>query len=280
MAVDIGGMPVDYERIMNMVNAPKVKGVFSARNERQKMMGRPMVISDAAHSFGALYKGKRVGGQTDVMGFSFHAVKNLTTAEGGAVTFNLPEPFDNKEIRASINISALHGQTKDAFSKTQAGQWRYDIVEPGYKCNMTDIQAAIGLVELDRYDETLARREEICRLYSQLLAESDRCILPQFENAVSKSCFHLYLLKIKGFEESDRDAMIMALAEKGISTNVHFQPIPLLSYYKGLGYRISDFPHAFNAYKNEISLPVYYNLTDDDVRFICESIRTYLKNNV
>jgi len=162
MPVDIGGMPCDYDFIMQLVHRSDVKSKFHAANDRQKQLGRILVISDAAHSFGATYKGKKVGGQADVMGFSFHAVKNLTTAEGGAITLNLPEPFNNDDVWREINISALHGQTKDALTKTQAGQWRYDIVEAGYKCNMTDIQAAIGLVELDRYDnDTLVRRKAI-----------------------------------------------------------------------------------------------------------------------
>jgi dTDP-4-amino-4,6-dideoxygalactose transaminase len=203
-----------------------------------------------------------------VAGFSFHAVKNLTTAEGGAVTFNLPEPFNNEEIRKSLNISALHGQTKDALSKTQAGQWRYDIIEAGYKCNMTDIHAAIGLVELERYQETLDRRRDICNLYSSSLEESQLFNLPAFENNESSSCYHLYMINVIGASESQRDQIITELALLGISTNVHFQPIPLLSFYKEKGYHMEEFPNAFSSYISEISLPVYYDLSNEDVQYI------------
>lgn len=276
MAVDIGGMPMDYNKIMSI--AEKQRHLFSPNNENQQRLGRMLVVSDAAHSFGALYNGKRVGGQTDIMGFSFHAVKNLTTAEGGAITFNLPNPFNNAEIRASINISALHGQTKDAFSKTQAGQWRYDIIEAGYKCNLTDIHAAIGLVDLERYQQTLDRRRVICERYNSNLNHNERCIIPEMEKEYGSSCYHLYMLRIANCNEQQRDEIIMKLAEKGISTNVHFQPLPLLSFYKNNGFRIEDFPNAFNAYKNEISLPVYYDLTDEQVDYISDSILELLKD--
>lgn len=272
MPVDIGGLPIDYDFVMELVKKDQIKSLFKPATSTQEMLGRILVLSDAAHSFGADYKNEKVGNQTDVAGFSFHAVKNFTTAEGGAVTFNLPEPFSNADIRAALNISALHGQTKDALSKTQAGQWRYDIIEAGYKCNMTDIHAAIGLVEFDRYSETLGRRKEICDRYTKNLSSLKKAILPSFSNDYSDSCYHLYMLRIEGFEENDRDALITELALKGISTNVHFQPIPLLSFYKNLGYKMSDYPNAWNHYKNEISLPVYYDLSDDDVDFICESI--------
>jgi dTDP-4-amino-4,6-dideoxygalactose transaminase len=268
MPVDIGGLPVDYDRIMELVKSSEIKRKFQPATDNQRQLGRILVLADAAHSFGATYKGKRVGSQTDVAGFSFHAVKNLTTAEGGAVTFNLPEPFNNEEIRKSLNISALHGQTKDALSKTQAGQWRYDIIEAGYKCNMTDIHAAIGLVELERYQETLDRRRNICNLYSSSLEESQLFKLPSFENNESSSCYHLYMINVIGASESQRDQIITELALLGISTNVHFQPIPLLSFYKEKGYHMEEFPNAFSSYISEISLPVYYDLSNEDVQYI------------
>ena len=272
MPVDIGGLPVDYDRIMDVVGSSLVKQKFNPSTENQKILGRILVLSDAAHSFGAMYKGKRVGSQTDVAGFSFHAVKNLTTAEGGAVTFNLPKPFNNEEIRKSLNISALHGQTKDALSKTQAGQWRYDIIEAGYKCNMTDIHAAIGLVELERYQETLDRRRDICKLYTEILKETTLFKLPMFESEVSTSCYHLYMVNVAGASELQRDEIITQLALLGISTNVHFQPIPLLSFYKEKGYKMEEYPNAYASYISEISLPVYYDLTDEDVRFIASNL--------
>lgn len=269
MPVDIGGMPCDYEALMQLVSEDDVKKIFQPRGEQQKKLGRMLVLADAAHSFGATYLGKKVGSQTDVMGFSFHAVKNLTTAEGGALTFNLPEPFDNQAVRASLNVSALHGQSKDALTKTQAGQWRYDIVEAGYKCNLTDIQAAIGLVEMDRYDsETLPRRKEICNQYNRLLGGRKWFLAPLFQNEKAESCYHLYALRVQGLSEEDRDDVIRYCAEKGIALNVHFQPLPLLSFYKNLGYQMADYPNAMTQYSNEISLPVYYNLLQEDIEYI------------
>ena len=273
MPVDIGGLSCDYDAIMSMVRAPENISRFKPANEHQKMLGRILVLADAAHSFGAMYKGVRVGAQTDVMGFSFHAVKNLTTAEGGAVTLNLPEPFDNNQIWKALNVSALHGQTKDALSKTIAGQWRYDIVEAGFKCNMTDLQAAIGLVELNRYDDdTLLRRKKICERYNHHFADKPWFIAPKFGDNIRESCYHLYMLRVNGFSEENRDSLITALAQKGIALNVHFQPLPLLSFYKQLGYHIEDYPNAWNNYKSEISLPVYYDLRDDDVDFIATEL--------
>jgi dTDP-4-amino-4,6-dideoxygalactose transaminase len=276
MAVDIGGLPVDYDLIMQI--ALDAKGKFNASNDNQRKLGRALVMSDAAHSFGAIYKGKRVGGQTDVMGFSFHAVKNLTTAEGGALTFNLPSPFDNGEIRKSLNVSALHGQTKDALSKSQAGQWRYDIVEAGYKCNMTDLHAAIGLVELERYQETLDRRKEICLKYQQILGETALFKLPQLTSEQGESCYHLFMINVIGANELQRDEIITVLGQEGIAVNVHFQPLPLLSFYKNKGFRMESYPNAFKAYANEISLPVYFNLTNEDVDYICEKLIQFTRN--
>lgn len=273
MPVDISGWPVDYDAVMAIAKRTDIQKLFSPNSENQKLLGRILVMSDAAHSFGASYKGKKVGSQCDVMGFSFHAVKNLTTAEGGAVTLNLPAPFDNDAIWKSLNISALHGQTKDALSKTQAGQWRYDIVEAGFKCNMTDLQAAIGLVELDRYDnDTLIRRRAICDLYTKLFSGQTWFTEPTFRDAFRESCYHLYMLRILGLSEEQRDKVIQWVAEKGVSVNVHFQPLPLLSFYKNRGYRMQDYPNAWNNYACEISLPVYYDLSDENVARVAEGI--------
>jgi len=274
MPVDIGGLPCDYDRIMSLISSAEITNLFQPSSDNQAKLGRILLLSDAAHSFGAFYKGKRVGSESDVAGFSFHAVKNLTTAEGGAVTLNLPAPFVNDEIWKSLNISALHGQTKDALSKTQAGQWRYDIVEAGYKCNMTDIQAAIGLVELDRYnDDTLVRRRAICDLYDKEFKDNSNFITPEFHNEWRTSCYHLYMLRLTGFTEDQRDAVISKVAEKGVSVNVHFQPLPLLSFYKNIGYKMSDYPNAFKNYSCEISLPVYYDLSDDSIAYITACIK-------
>ncbi|MBX7052671.1 MAG: DegT/DnrJ/EryC1/StrS aminotransferase family protein [Flavobacteriales bacterium] len=273
MPVDIGGMPCDYDAVMKLVEEPEIKAMFQPASDHQKTLGRILVMADAAHSFGAIFHGKKVGSQTDVMGFSFHAVKNLTTAEGGALTLNLPAPFDNAAVRASLNVSALHGQSKDALTKTQAGQWRYDIVEAGYKCNLTDIHAVIGLVEMDRYDsETLPRRKEICQLYTQQFKGKSWFMAPIFTDGNSESCYHLYALRILGLNETGRDEVIRMCAEKGIALNVHFQPLPLLSFYKNKGYRMDEYPNAWAQYVNEISLPVYYNLSDEDVKFVSDCI--------
>ena len=275
MPVDIGGLPCDYEVIMDLVKQKDVLGKFRAEGEHQQLLGRILVIADAAHSFGGTYKGKKVGNQTDVMGFSFHAVKNLTTAEGGALTLNLPSPFNNEDVWKALNVSALHGQTKDALTKTQAGQWRYDIVEAGYKCNMTDIHAAIGLVEMERYDsETLPRRKALCERYSALLSTESWFRAPVFKTDFGESCYHLYMLNIPRLGEDGRDEVIRLVALEGIALNVHFQPLPLLSLYKGLGYRMEDYPNAWHNYIGEISLPVYYNLTDEDIERVAQAVKT------
>lgn len=273
LPVDIGGLPCDYDAIMSMVNSEEIKKHFKPKNHNQINLGRILVLADAAHSFGASYKGVKVGNQCDVMGFSFHAVKNLTTAEGGAITLNLPAPFNNDDVWKLLNISALHGQTKDALSKTQAGQWRYDIVEAGFKCNLTDIHAVIGLVEMDRYDsETLKRRKEICQLYSSIFKDKKWFKAPVFSTEIKESSYHLYMLNILDCNESQRDLIIQKSAEKGVSLNVHFQPLPLLSYYKELGYKIKDYPNAYNQYASEISLPVYYDLSNEDVHYVAKTV--------
>jgi dTDP-4-amino-4,6-dideoxygalactose transaminase len=274
MAVDIGGMPMDYDSINQVVKS--VADRFQPRTEEQKMLGRILVLSDAAHSFGASYKGCKVGAQTDIMGFSFHAVKNLTTAEGGAITLQLPEPFDNFEIRKQINISALHGQTKDALSKTQAGQWQYDIIEAGYKCNLTDIHAAIGLAGMQIYEsETLPKRKEICTRYRHFFKSFEWAINPTFSASDSESSYHLYMLRIDGISESQRDEIISLCALDGVATNVHFQPLPRLSFYKKMGFKEKDFPNAMNHFSSEISLPVYTDLAKEDQEYVQDVV---LKN--
>ncbi|MBI1266190.1 MAG: aminotransferase class I/II-fold pyridoxal phosphate-dependent enzyme [Cryomorphaceae bacterium] len=279
MPVDIGGMPVDYDGIMAVLKDKS--DVFVPSNDVQKLLGRVLFLADAAHSFGAKYKDEMVGAQADVTGYSFHAVKNLTTAEGGALAFNLPAPFDNYGVRNRMRISSLHGQTKDAFSKTVGGSWRYDVIEAGFKCNMTDLQAAIGLVELKRYDETLGWRKRTCELYNRLFADIPEVETPVFENTNSESSYHLYMLRVNNCSEEQRDAIIDRIQEKGVAVNVHFQPLPLLSFYKDLGYKMDDYPNAFAYYQNEISLPVWFGLADHQVtrivRNVVDSIRETLK---
>ncbi|MEY4330507.1 MAG: hypothetical protein RL609_1255, partial [Bacteroidota bacterium] len=276
MPVDFSGLPVNYEEVMNI--AKRNAHLFNSSNVLQAQLNRILVISDAAHSFGALYNRNPVGREVDVAAFSFHAVKNFTTAEGGALVFNLPAPFDNEVIWKEINRKALHGQTKDALSKTQAGQWQYDIVEAGYKCNMTDLQAALGWVEMDRYAlDHLPRRKSIVARYNQAFQGCSWAILPKMKDETVESSYHLYPLRIRGFGESERNALITHLAEMGISTNVHFQPLPRLSFYKNMGFLESDFPRAFEQFSNEISLPVYFDLTDEQVDYITSSINEYMQ---
>ena len=204
--------------------------------------------------------------------FSFHAVKNLTTAEGGAVAFNLPNPFNNKEIKQLFKTLSLHGQSKDALTKNKAGAWEYDVTDAGYKCNMTDIQAAIGLVELNRYTDTLQRRREIFDRYSNNLKEKSWAITPNYNSENKTSSYHLYMLRIKNCSVNQRNTIIEKMAKIGVAVNVHYKPLPMLTYYKNLNYKISDFPQSYENYENEISLPVYYNLSDKEVDFVIKSL--------
>ncbi len=272
MPVDIGGLPCDYDAIMALVKEEKIKNLFKSTSENQEKLGRIFILCDSAHSFGGIYNGTKVGSQVDAHVFSFHAVKNLTTAEGGAVTLNLPQPFSNEEIYKYLCVLTLHGQNKDALAKTQPGAWRYDIIEPGYKFNMMDIQAAIGLVELDRYDETLARRKEICTEYSNAFGKHGWSQVPVFENEIKESCYHLYMLRIKGAGEETRDKIIQHIAQNGVSVNVHFIPLAMLTAYKRLGFDIKNYPVTFDNYAREISLPVYFNLTNEQVKLVIETV--------
>lgn len=271
MPVDFGGWPCDYDAINALVK--NKEGLFQATTEEQKTLGRILVLADAAHSIGAIYKGKKTGAVTDVSVFSFHAVKNLTTAEGGAVALNLPEPFDNAAVYGKLCISTLHGQNKDALAKSQRGNWKYDIVEAGYKCNMTDIMAAIGLVELARYDaDTLAKREKIIDQYNWTLSAYSWAEAPVIRKGESFSSCHLYALRIKGINEAQRDAIIQKIFEKDVSVNVHFLPVPMTSFYKGMGYDIKNYPVTYDNFSREISLPVYYDLSDADVKTVLHAV--------
>ena len=271
--VDFAGFPCDYDEINTLVKSKEVNSKFNPRTKEQKQLGRILVLADAAHSFGATYKGKIAGSLTDVNVFSFHAVKNLTTAEGGAVALQLPEPFDNEAIYGKLCITSLHGQNKDALAKTQKGNWRYDIVEAGYKCNMTDISAAIGLIELERYNnDTLKKRRYIFDCYAKAFSKFEWAQLPVYENTDKTSSYHLYPLRIKGISEEQRDRIIKEIFDKDVSVNVHFIPVPMLSFYKGLGYDIKNYPVAYDNFSREISLPVYYDLTDDNVKTITDAV--------
>ncbi len=273
MPVDIGGFPCDYDEINELVREKEIVSLFKANTEEQRKLGRILILSDAAHSIGGIYKSKKVGSLTDITVYSFHAVKNLTTAEGGAICLNLNDTFDNEEIYKYLNTKSLHGQNKDALAKTQIGNWRYDIIEAGYKCNMTDLQAAMGIVEIDRYDsDMLVKRKHIFDLYSQLLSQYEWAQIPEYKNNTKASSFHVFLLRIKGISEQQRDEIISEIFKAEVSVNVHFVPLPMMSYYKSLGYKIEDYPKTFDNYSREISLPVYYDLTDENVQTVVKAV--------
>jgi len=271
--VDIGGWPCDYDAINALVLRDDIRSQFNASTKEQQQLGRILVLSDAAHSIGGKYKGKHTGNLTDITVYSFHAVKNLTTAEGGAICFNLPEPFDNLQIYQRLNIKSLHGQTKDALAKNQIGNWKYDIVEAGYKCNMTDIQASMGLVEIQRYDEDmLVKRKHILDRYKAALSKFTWAQIPTYESPDRQSSYHIFLLRIAGVTESQRDQVIQEIFRQEVAVNVHFVPLPLMTFYKGLGYRMDDYPVAYDNYSREITLPVYYDLTDDMVDEVVRAV--------
>lgn len=273
IAVDIAGFPCDFDEIMNLINEPEILALFKPKGENQSKLNRILSIADSAHSFGALYKGKRSGSFTDVSSFSFHAVKNLTTAEGGALCFNLPDTFDHDSIYTEFCTLILHGQNKDALAKTQKGNWRYDVEEPGFKCNMTDMQAAIGLVELGRYQENLDRRKSIFTQYDTAFKSESWALTPLHTTNDKTTSFHLYQLRIDGITESQRDKIMQLIFDEDVSVNVHFLPLPTLTAYKKRGYKMSDYPETWNKYHNEITLPVYFDLTDDQVKTVIQAVK-------
>lgn len=279
LPVDIGGLPADIPAIMRIAEDARARftphsSPFTPRNSPQQALGRPLVLSDAAHSFGASIAGNKLGSQADVTGFSFHAVKNLTTAEGGALALNLPAPLDNAALYKLLNTMSLHGQDKDALAKSKAGGWRYDVGFPGWKCNMTDLQAAIGLVELERYDsETLPRRKAICERYDRAFTSDGRFMPPTMADDARSGSYHLYMLRVPGAGETQRDAIIDAIARRQVSVNVHFIPMPMLTAYRDRGFRMEDYPNAYLHYSREISLPVYYDLTDAQVDTVIAAVR-------
>jgi dTDP-4-amino-4,6-dideoxygalactose transaminase len=275
MAVDISGFPADYDKLYALVE--EVREQFRPSNEFQEKLGRILLVSDAAHSFGATMNGRRSGSLADLSCFSFHAVKNLSTAEGGAMCINLPDYFDHGQIYKDLCVKILHGQSKDALAKSQKGNWRYDVTEPGYKCNMTDIQAAIGLVELARYGENLERRREIFAAYDEAFADEEWAITPLYRTAEKETSYHLYLLRIKDITEQQRDAVMQAIFDQDVSVNVHFQPLPVLTAYKSRGYRMGDYPETWNKYANEITLPVYFDLTPDKVQTVIAAVKSAVK---
>ncbi|WP_173443883.1 DegT/DnrJ/EryC1/StrS aminotransferase family protein [Selenomonas ruminantium] len=268
--VDLGGVPCDYAKLKSIVEAKK--NLFQPSNEIQKVMGRIAITADAAHAFGASWKGQPIGSVADFTSFSFHAVKNFTTAEGGAVVWKNIDGIDNEEIYHQYQLLSLHGQSKDALAKTKLGAWEYDIKGPWYKCNMTDIMAALGLVQMKRYPAMLERRKEIIGKYNEAFKELNVQVLDHY-TAEHQSSGHLYILRLLGKDEITRNDFITKMAERGIATNVHYKPLPMHTAYKNLGFDIKDYPHAYEQYKNEVTLPLHTKLTDEDVEFIIENFK-------
>ena len=266
--VDLGGVICDYDKIFAVVNAKK--SLFHADHEIQKKMGRIAVVADGAHAFGSVRDGKRCGEIADFTSFSFHAVKNLTTAEGGALTWRDIDGIDNEEIYKQIMLLSLHGQSKDALAKTQLGAWEYDVAAPYYKCNMTDIMAAIGLAQIERYPSLLARRREIIRKYDEGLSKYGVTVLKHYGENFSSSG-HLYLVRVKGKSRQECNEIINRMAESGVATNVHYKPLPLLTAYKNLGFDMEDYPNAYAMYENEITLPLHTKLTDEEVDYVVDT---------
>lgn len=274
--VDLAGVVCDYEKIYEIVNAKKA--LFRPANKVQEAMGRIAVIADASHAFGAMRKGKMCGEIADFTAFSFHAVKNLTTAEGGAVTWREIPNYSSEEIYRFFMLYSLHGQTKDALSKTKVGQWEYDILLPGYKCNMTDIMAAIGLAQLRRYPSMLERRKHIVSMYNKALENMPVRVLNHYDDD-HQSSGHLYLVYMLGKSAEERNLIIEKMAEKDIATNVHYKPLPLLTAYKNLGFKIEDYPNAYDLYKCEITLPLHTKLTDEQAERVINTFAGVLKES-
>lgn len=268
--VDLAGVMCDYDRLFEIVNSNKNK--FKPNNEIQEAIGRVAIIADGAHSFGAKYNGKMSGEVADFTSFSFHAVKNLTTAEGGAVTWRQIDGFSSEDIYKKYMILSLHGQTKDALSKTKIGSWEYDILEPAYKCNMTDIMAAIGLAQFTRYDEILDHRHKIVKMYDEGFSKNPNLQVLKHDTETGNSSYHLYLVRLVGKDEEYRNEVVKKMAELGVATNVHYKPLPMLTAYKNLGFEIKDYPNAFDMYKNEITLPLNTVMTEEQVNYVIEKL--------
>lgn len=277
--VDIAGWPCDYTEIYSLLS--KKKDLFQPTHENQEKLGRILIISDSAHSIGAIYKDKYLGGITDITVFSFHAVKNVTTAEGGAVCLNLPKPFTNQEEYDYLRCFSLNGQTKDAFTKSKAGGWRYDIIYAGLKINMPDILAAIGVAQLPEYfEKTLPNRVEMYEFYQNFFKTKSWAILPPYKNDDKVSSCHLYALRIKDISEATRDIIIDEISKEGVAVNVHFQPLPMLTLFKEMGYDIDQYPMAYNNYKSEISLPIYPQLTQKELEFIVTTVSNAVESKL
>ena len=271
--VDVAGVPCDYDRLRSIVD--EKKSLFTPANDIQKALGRISIVADCAHSFGASYKGVQTGNVADFSSFSFHAVKNFTTAEGGCATWRHIDGIDDETIYKQFQLLSLHGQDKDALAKTKAGAWEYDIKGTYYKCNMTDIMAAIGLAQLERYPGLLERRREIINRYNDAFKDCPVSVVPHYTDE-HMSSGHLYLVRINDATAEQRNELIERMAEKGVATNVHYKPIPMHTAYKKLGFSIDDYPNAYDQFKNEITLPLHTNLTDEEVSYVIHTFKECL----
>lgn len=273
--VDLAGIVCDYAKVFSIVE--KCKHLFTPGNNIQKTYGRVIVMADAAHAFGAQWHGKMCGEIADFTSFSFHAVKNFTTAEGGALTWNNIDGFDNEWIYHQFMLLSLHGQSKDALAKTQLGAWEYDIVSPAYKCNMTDIMAAIGLVQMKRYAGLLRRRKEIIGMYDSAFKDIDVRVLNHYSSNHSSSG-HLYIVRLLGKNSDYRNNVITEMAKRGIACNVHYKPLPMMTAYKELGFDIKDFPNAYNQFCNEVTLPLHTKLLDSEIQYVIDNLKDILNH--
>ncbi|MNU19445.1 UDP-4-amino-4-deoxy-L-arabinose--oxoglutarate aminotransferase [compost metagenome] len=275
LPVDIAGFPCDYDEIMGLVKSEEIIKLFEATSDIQAKLGRILVMNDAAHSLGATYSdGINTGSETDIAVFSLHAVKNITTAEGGAICLNLPEPFENESLYNELRQMSLNCQTKDAFSKSKAGGWRYDINGFGMKINMADINAAMGLAQMRIYPELLKERKRVFNAYNDAFSNEDWALVPPAMVKGKQSSYHIYALRIKNITEEQRDLIIDEIAKNGVAVNVHFIPMPMLTFFKDKGFKIEDFPQAYNNYKCEISLPIYPQLTQEQTDYIINAVKS------
>ena len=268
--VDLAGIPCDYDKIFQVVESKK--HLFRPRNDIQKAFNRVIVSADAAHAFGATWHGRKIGSVADFTSFSFHAVKNFTTAEGGALTWRSRKGIDNEQLYREFQLLSLHGQSKDALAKTQLGAWEYDIVSPAYKCNMTDVMAAIGLVQMKRYPGLLARRRQLIETYNEALKDCNVALLDHY-NEKHISSGHLYLVRLLGKDSAFRNEVITEMARREIACNVHYKPLPMMTAYQALGFNIKDYPNAYRQFENEVTLPLHTRLTDEQVEYVVSNFK-------
>lgn len=277
--VDLGGWPADYDSIRAVLEDETIRARFTPATRAQERLGRPLILADAAHSIGAFYKGRKSGTCADISVLSFHSVKNITTGEGGAVCLQLPPEFNPEEKYRFMKLYSLNGQSKSTYEKNIPGDWRYDIVEQGLKVNMPDLSAAVGLAQIRKYDrELLPERFELFRLYQELLGTNSSMLVPPLQNETGTvSSAHLFLLRIDGLSESERDRIITDMAREGIGLNVHYIPLPMMTLFRNLGFRMEDYPNALRLYLNEITLPLYNGLTPDNVQLVCDKLHQYTR---